>query len=143
MNETIFHVGVKGILMHDDKALILQADSPSHGRYWDFPGGRVQEQESLQETLLREVTEEVPSLENISVGPLVHGARLTLLNDRDIGLVLFFFRISAAFTEIVLSEEHAGYQWLAKEDVSALEQDGSVRLTPETEGAALKAAFSL
>lgn len=142
MSERIFHVGVKGILVHNEKALILQADSPTHGKYWDFPGGRVQASESLTDALLREVSEEVPSFTNISIESLVHGARLALLNQSDVGLVLFFFKIAADFEEIALSEEHVGYRWVSQNEIPELEQDSIVRLSPEAEGAALKAVFT-
>lgn len=142
MNEKLFHVGVKGMLKRDDAVLVLEANSQHRGPYWDFPGGRIQQEENLHDALMREVAEEVPSLSNIKVGRLVHAARLPFPVD-NAGLTVIFFEISADFTDISLSDEHVGFRWVSKADIPQLIQDSNIRLTVETEQAALEAFFAV
>lgn len=53
------HVGVYGVLVHDDKLLMIKkARGPYKGQL-DLPGGRIEHGESFEEALKREFDEEV------------------------------------------------------------------------------------
>ncbi len=61
MAEQLFHVGVKGLIRNKDGKLLLLkvpawGGSPS---YWDLPGGRMNPGETFEETLRRELKEEI------------------------------------------------------------------------------------
>ena len=48
----------KAILHHDNKFLIVKEDLPN-GSVWDLPGGKIKYGESPEETLIREIKEEL------------------------------------------------------------------------------------
>jgi 8-oxo-dGTP diphosphatase len=59
-------VAVSALITDPNSSLILLIRSPRRG--WEFPGGQVEEGESLTEALIREVHEETGV--DVSVGPL-------------------------------------------------------------------------
>jgi len=109
--------------------------------YWDFPGGRIDDNERIPETLIREISEEVPSLRNVKIGRIIHAARISRYDKDEIGLMYIVYEITADFDEITVSEEHVDYRWIKKNDIPSLESDPEVELSPETEKAALLKAF--
>lgn len=62
-------VRVTGVLIEGDKVLLLNQDT-DNGRSWSLPGGKVEEGETLEAALVREMREE-SGLE-ISVGRLLY-----------------------------------------------------------------------
>ena len=118
-----FFVGVKAIVIKDDKILLLK-DS-SRPDFWDVPGGRIDDNETIEQTLLRELTEELPSHTNPHIGELLNAYRIPGSIKDDLGLVLLFYRVDVDFDgEITLSSEHTGYEWLSLEDALARGSDG-------------------
>lgn len=56
----VIHVSIGIIINHEGKILITQrAKTALHGGYWEFPGGKVEAQESPEIALVREIYEEV------------------------------------------------------------------------------------
>lgn len=51
------HVRVTGVVIEDDRILVLDQDTGS-GRAWSLPGGKVEDGETLAEALVREMREE-------------------------------------------------------------------------------------
>lgn len=117
-----FYVGVKGVVVKDDKVLILQGAA---GRdFWEVPGGRIDGNESLPETLTRELKEEVPNIQNIEIGDVVDAARVHQDIDGQISLTLIFFKVNADFDgDPLISEEHQQWQWATKEEAISLVKD--------------------
>ena len=51
---------VAAIIKHDNKYLIVQRNRNKHlGLKWEFPGGKVHENETFSEALSREIKEEL------------------------------------------------------------------------------------
>lgn len=112
-----FHIGVKALIFNNEKnILLLERDHPIKKLYWDLPGGRVQKDESIHETLLRELKEEI-GLETPSI---LHPFGMFLTNIRipaqeeSVGLIFSIFKcyLSNQFHP-VLSKEHINFEWLA------------------------------
>jgi len=56
------YVGVKAVIQHEGKIFIIREAAYDEGTQtgkWDFPGGRIDPEETLHEGLAREVREEV------------------------------------------------------------------------------------
>jgi 8-oxo-dGTP pyrophosphatase MutT (NUDIX family) len=116
-----FHVGVKGVIVVDDKVLLLKRENRWSGVFWEMPGGRIEGGDGIEETLRRELREEIPSIGHIEVGQLLHAARVPHRAD-DIGLVLLFYRVRVELPEVILSDEHIGHTWVGAEDLPALQR---------------------
>jgi 8-oxo-dGTP pyrophosphatase MutT (NUDIX family) len=113
--EKLFFVGVKGVITDGKKILLLKdASKPD---FWDVPGGRIDGEEFLHETLLRELYEELPSIQDVRIGELITVYRVPGSIKDSLGLVLVFFEVQASFPNgIELSAEHTQYEWVPFED---------------------------
>lgn len=129
-----FNVGVKAVIIKDDKVLVVKTNYGDN--FWEVPGGRIDNDETIMETLDRELHEELPNIQNIKVGELVYAHRVDHDIAEDLGLVLLFFRVEAGFTDDkpTLSDEHLDWKWATKEDALSRTIDGSQQ--------GIKAAFA-
>lgn len=138
MGMKVFHVGVKGVIVVDGRVLLLKRENRWSGVFWDVPGGRMEGGEEIEETLRRELREELPSIGRIEVGELIHAARVP--TDEAIGLVLLYYRVVAEVPTVELSDEHIGYTWAGIDDLPALERgEGGVATFEYTLGAVRRA----
>ena len=105
-----FYVGVKGIV-RDDRGYLLVKKT---GRdVWESPGGRIDGDENFEQTLRRELVEELPGIEVKSIGELQGTHRLQGDIEHDTGLVLLYYLVGAALPlEVVMSDEHESYIWV-------------------------------
>ena len=119
----ITFVGVKGLIVKDEKVLLLKRSGDRS--FWDAPGGRINEGEALSDTLPRELKEELPSITGVTVGSLV-SAHVLSRNIRDgVGLTLLFYKVAADFSGgIALSDEHSEYKWMTYEEAIAIGSEG-------------------
>lgn len=119
-----FNVGIKAVIVQDNKVLLLRkaSDNP----FWELPGGRINDNESIVDALTRELTEELPNILNIKIGEIVDAHRLSKDIKPDLGLVLIFYKVSAEFEgDPQISEEHDQYKWLTKEEALTLADEAS------------------
>ena len=112
-------VGTKGLVTYRDTILLLResseyVDGTEYGR-WDFPGGRIESSETLQEGLIREVAEE--SGLTVSTGKLL-GAYdgFPVIKGEPCHIVRLYFACEAHTDEVVLSGDHDAYAWVTKEE---------------------------
>lgn len=122
MSEQTFYVGVKGIIIVDDKVLLLHGSGGKGRRdIWEAPGGRIDGEESMQQTLERELNEEVSNIKNVKIGGILHATRLTWVIDGTNSLALVFFRVQAEFDgDPVISDEHSEWKWCTLEEARGL-----------------------
>lgn len=134
MAEKKFFVGVKGVAIKDGKVLLIKSDSKVEGRdHWEVPGGRIDDDETIDQALAREFQEEVGAT-NIVKHEVLHAHRIEHDIKDDTGLMLIFFRVTGDFDEeITLSTEHVEHRWLNFEE--------AVKLAHPTVAQAIRVAY--
>lgn len=129
MNEQKFQLGVKALITNDNGEIFLLQVDTSHFTdknknlyYWDIPGGRIQEGHSVEDTLKREVEEEIGTDEIEIVkhfDSFISNIKIPPHND---GLILFVFlcKLKNPKQKIVLNGESIGYKWASIEEAKQL-----------------------
>lgn len=116
-----FHIGVKAVIVADNKVLLLQRQDRWNGLSWECPGGRMEEGEAIEQTLRRELAEELPGIADVTIGPILHAGQ-TAQDREGVGLILLFYRIQATLTTVTVSDEHLGHTWATAADLTRLAQ---------------------
>ena len=80
------------------------------GLKWEFPGGKVEQNETFKDALSREILEELNV--NIEIHNKVAEERY---QDEEINIVLHYYLCTLIDTNIVLSE-HEAIEWVKKQD---------------------------
>ena len=111
---------VAGIIYKDDKFLIAQRNlKKAQGGLWEFPGGKVEPEESYQDALKREIKEEFNA--DIEVGGFV-GENVHHYPERDIKLIFYKAKLISDKMELL---EHEDIRWITKEDKDSFEFAGA------------------
>lgn len=102
-----------GLIMCDGKILIGQRKHGKTLEYkWEFPGGKLEEGETLEECLARELMEEM------KLKILVGEPFITSSYDYDFGtIVLHSFWAKCANRNIPAVLEHEQYKWVSLEEL--------------------------
>ena len=102
---------VAAIIKKEDCYLLAKRNKEKYmGLKWEFPGGKVEKDESFEEALSREILEELNV--NIEIHNKVAEERY---QDDEINIVLHYYMCSLIDTDIVLSE-HEAIEWVKKQD---------------------------
>ena len=97
-NEDTFHLGVKALIRNKKGwLLVLHANMANLTKgetdHWDLPGGRLQKGQYLEETLRREVEEEI-GVKDIKIHELLDASISKMRVHFEHGLILFTFLCS-------------------------------------------------
>ena len=100
----------KAVVMKGDKALLLKRSNymKKYAGEWDLPGGHVQEEESLEDGLRREVEEET--------GLKIKYPEKLYSDGR-----MHYYKAEMEDAEVKLSEEHTEYKFVSAEDLKDME----------------------
>lgn len=115
MNSVQLFVATKAFIVHEGKVLIIResgtyTDGTNSGKY-DVVGGRVKPGEKFDESLKREVMEETGLI--VTVEKPVHvGEWRPVVREEQWQIIGIFFVCRAASSEVILSQDHAEYQWI-------------------------------
>lgn len=128
MSTDTFHLGIKALVCDAaGRVLLLQVNKAklqnTKDAYWDLPGGRVEQGQTVGETLQREVQEET-GIGDVSiaeqVGMVLSNIRIPAGED-SVGLILGVYRCSIPEnSHIVLSDEHVKYDWFIPTEAAQL-----------------------
>ena len=127
-NEDIFQLGVKALIQNEEGKLLLLKIPPKMiggtlKEYWDLPGGRMQHNESLEDTLRREVYEEA-GLEQLGQMVPFCMALSKIRIPSPVGSTGLIFAIflcpPLAHPAIRLSDEHESFEWLYPQQAAEL-----------------------
>ena len=115
---------VAAIIKKDNHFLIVKRNRKKHlGLKWEFPGGKVKENETFEEALIREIKEEL----NIKIS-LQDKIAEEKYKDEKIDIVLHYFLCTQEDGTIELNE-HEDLAWVEKKDFDKYnfaEGDGNI-----------------
>ena len=115
---------VAAIIKKNNQYLIVQRNRNKHlGLKWEFPGGKVHENEKFKEALSREINEEL----NITINIDEKIAEEKYKDDK-IDIILHYYLCSNK-SGIMKLNEHEHFAWVAKEDFDKYdfaEGDGNI-----------------
>jgi len=103
---------VAAVIKKNDQYLIVQRNKHKHlGLKWEFPGGKVDDGESFEEALQREIKEELDL--KISIDKKI--AKQAYRDDK-IDILLHYYECTPVTEEIVLYE-HEHYKWVYSKEM--------------------------
>jgi|SRR3989344_6155250 len=109
----LFEITVSAVFLdNENRVLLLKKNS---GDRWMLPGGRVEENETWEEGLRREIKEET-GIENFSIKKITD----VDTSDSKKSIIITCYCKIVATAEIRLSSEHPEYLWARKDDLDAL-----------------------
>ena len=107
---------VAAIIKKGDRYLLAKRGKEKYmGLKWEFPGGKVEQNETFKDALSREILEELNV--NIEIHNKVAEERY---QDEEINIVLHYYLCTLIDTNIILSE-HEAIEWVKKQDFSKYE----------------------
>ncbi len=127
--EDNFHLGIKALIRNSTGQILLLKVNKEKLKgfqgeaYWDIPGGRIQKGQTIEETLIREVEEEIGVVEvkNIKPFSMVLSKIRIPQGEDSVGLILGAYTCEIPDnSEIKLSEEHIEANWFSSDEASKL-----------------------
>lgn len=104
------------VVRREGKLLMLKrAEDQSSAGKWTFPAGRVEEDETVRDAVLRELKEET-GLEGE-----VKKSGGSYLNEEELGKWRVYPFLVDSKGEVELNDEHSEYSWLKTEEIGELD----------------------
>ena len=105
---------VAGLILQNNKLLICQRPNfKDHPLKWEFPGGKIKNDETNEEALIREINEEI-SIKIINYEELIsYNFNYKDLNKR----VFIYFYLVNNFSGKVLNNFHKELKWIEIKDI--------------------------
>lgn len=117
-----------GVLVKDGQSILLgqRPEGKPYAGYWEFPGGKIEDGETLFEALKRELLEEI----NVSI--LDANEFLTLEHDYPHAYVRLHICLVKNWTGDVRGLENQATAWLPIEEISQVEHSTLQPILPAT-----------
>lgn len=115
MNKKLIEV-VAGVIKKDNLYLLVQRPFKGEvGGKWEFPGGKIEKEETHQSALQRELFEE------LAIETKIHNHLMTAKHSyNSFNLIIHFYETTIEFGEVLL-KEHIDLAWVKKEDIHSFD----------------------
>lgn len=114
---------VAGVIYKEDKFLIAQRNlKKAQGGLWEFPGGKVEKNETYEDALVREIKEEFDA--DIEVDEYI-GETIHHYPEKDIKLIFYKAKLLSKSIELL---EHEDCRWVTKDDKDNFEFAGADKI---------------
>jgi 8-oxo-dGTP diphosphatase len=128
MNEQKFHVGVKALVLNENNEILLLRANPEEMsnklEHWDLPGGRIEGNDSIEATLVKEVEEELGTrdIEIIEHFDTFISNFKIPVEDGSVSLMLIVYKckLSDNNMKFKLSSENLEYKWVTIQEAKEL-----------------------
>ncbi len=113
-------VAGKAVIFNDERKILVvresgQYDEGTNVGRWDFPGGRFESNETIDDGLLREVKEETGL--DVKRGRLLDALEnFPEIKDEKVHIIRLYYECFASTQEVQLSEDHDEYKWIATDE---------------------------
>ena len=112
-------LSVCGVIMYQSKFLIVKRSETDDflPNCWEFPGGSVEDDESIENALVRELKEEIGLDISSKPSQLIGISEEFMDKDKtERYLQLNYKIVMDTEPQIILSSEHVAYDWVSKDD---------------------------
>jgi len=123
----IQRVTAKAVIKKDDQILLVKEPD----NRWEFPGGKVEFGETPEETLKRELQEELGLTQDLKIGPILNAWSWVFKFEVHLQFFMLAYSCQTSQTDFTLSQEHTQYGWFTKEDALKLNLTEGTRQTLE------------
>ncbi len=106
---------VAGVIFDKNKVLATQRGYGKYDGLWEFPGGKIEPNETHEEALIRELKEELTI--DVEVGELMTTIEYTY---PDFELVMYCYKTNIISGEIHL-QEHKALSWVEENNIMELD----------------------
>lgn len=122
MAHKLYQVGVKALVTDKDgRVLLLKAAKGFHDAHWDLPGGRIEDTQTPDEALRREIEEETGITEVAEIvfhSGCISNFEMHFDDLGTVGLVLMAYEVAVPETSTIrLSDEHTDYEWVERTEL--------------------------
>lgn len=124
--DMLFQISVKGLFVNEEgKALMMQEENG----HWDFPGGRIQKDESLIDCLKRECAEETGiACRALEKQPTIVYSTVDLEGR---ARLMVFFKVSLDSLDFKPSEECKAIDFFSKDEIRKLPTYPQIQPLPD------------
>ena len=107
-----FFFSTKALIMNGDQFLAMYKKTEDN-ILWDLPGGRMEFGETAEETLAREIREEL----DVEINPIKLIDTWNYLPNKDTQITGVIYYCEIVSGDISISDEHDGYRWISIQDI--------------------------
>ena len=109
-----YAISVKGVISDENRILLLKNERNE----WDFTGGKLDKNDTIKETLIREVKEELNL--DIIINDLIHLENYTV---NGINVLIIIYNVSINSSDFIkLSYEHTNFNFFKRDMVKKLKK---------------------